>query len=74
MLDHDKLKTLPDGELKAFLKELERDAEFIRGQLIIRQTLRATPAVNGKIYKCTVCKTNPVDPANGYDTCIVCNP
>ena len=74
MLDHDKLKNLPDGDLKAFLKDLERDVDFIKGQLTIRQAMQSKAPVNGKIYKCTVCKTRPVDPANGYDTCSVCNP
>ena len=74
MLDHDKLKTLPDGDLKAFLKELERDAEFIREQLLQRWIAKQDSPVNGKIYKCTVCKINPVDAENGYDTCSTCNP
>lgn len=74
MLDHDKLKTLPDGELKAYLKELKMDTEFIEEQLMSRWHAKQKPPVNGKIYKCTVCKVNPVDAENGYDTCSTCNP
>jgi hypothetical protein len=64
MLDHDKLKNLPDGELRAFLKELEADVDFIKKTLGSRK----------KIYYCTVCQNNPVDADNGFDTCQDCNP
>ena len=39
MLDHDKLQTLPDGDLRAFLKELEKDANFIEGLLAVRKAM-----------------------------------